>query len=82
MKQQDTADQTEPDTTEPVPPPRQLQHETGLNVGGPCTRCGLVYSRKTAYTPCFVEGDTLDTWRARNPEALDGADPGKTPVQP
>lgn len=37
------------------PPPRQLQHETKWGPGGPCRRCGLRYSTKTAYVPCFVE---------------------------
>ena len=39
-------------------------------VGGPCRRCGLVYSVKTAYTPCFEEGDTLETWQARQNEII------------
>lgn len=34
-------------------------------IGGPCSRCGLAYSPKTAYVPCFDEGDTFETWRAR-----------------
>lgn len=45
---------------------QQLRHDPAV-VGGPCRRCGLVYSPKTAYTPCFEEGDTLETWKARQP---------------
>jgi len=53
--------------------PRQLQHATQLGPGGPCRRCGLSYSPRTAYIPCFLEGDTLATWLARNAEALGGS---------
>lgn len=49
---------------------RQLQHDTGPQGGQPCRRCGLRYSIKTAYVPCFLEGDTYQTWYAR----LDGDD--------
>lgn len=48
---------------------RQLQHITP-SVGDACARCGLVYSSKTAYVPCFEEGDTFETWKARQPEAI------------
>ncbi len=44
------------------------QHRTE-RTGGPCVRCGLVYSPETAYIPCFAEGDTLETWLERHPEA-------------
>ena len=51
--------------------PKQLQHDTpGPGGGKPCRRCGMVYSPKTAYVPCFVEGDTRETWLARLPEEL------------
>ena len=48
---------------------RQLQHDT-VATGGPCKRCGLSYSQKTAYVPCFEEGDTWESWKARQPEEL------------
>jgi len=48
---------------------RQLVHDTVVT-GGPCRRCGLSYSTKTAYVPCFEEGDTWETWKARQPEEL------------
>lgn len=54
---------------------KQLQHDTGphdtgLHVTGPyveqlCKRCGLRYSPETAYVSCFEEGDTHETWLAR-----------------
>jgi hypothetical protein len=58
---------------------KQLQHVPSGpgGVGGPCARCGLVYSIKTAYTPCFKEGDTFETWQARQNEVascIDGVD--------
>jgi hypothetical protein len=53
--------------------PNQLQHDTGPSGGQPCRRCGMSYSPSTAYIPCFIEGDTLATWLARNAEALSGA---------
>lgn len=43
----------------------QLQHDTGPEGGQPCRRCGLRYSPATAYVPCFQEGDTYETWFAR-----------------
>jgi hypothetical protein len=46
---------------------KQLQHDT---LGGLCRRCGLSYSPKTAYVPCFVESDTRETWLARLPDEL------------
>jgi len=30
--------------------------------GTPCKRCGLIYSIKTAYTPCLEEGQTWEEW--------------------
>ena len=47
----------------------QLQHAP-KRTGGPCVRCGLSYSSKTAYVPCFEEGDTFETWKVRQPEEL------------
>jgi|HubBroStandDraft_2_1064218.scaffolds.fasta_scaffold04622_2 hypothetical protein len=44
---------------------KQLQHDTGPEGGQPCRRCGIRYSPKTAYVPCFEEGDTLETWMGR-----------------
>jgi hypothetical protein len=56
---------------------QQLQHGGSNDVPGhPCSRCGLRYSRATAYIPCFEEGDTLSTWQARHQEALDACPPG------
>ena len=46
---------------------QQLQHDP-VRLGGPCRRCALKYIVKTAYIPCFVEGDTYGTWLARLPE--------------
>ncbi len=46
---------------------QQLQHDP-VPLGGPCRRCGLKYSVKNAYIPCFVEGDTYGSWLARLPE--------------
>ncbi len=46
---------------------QQLQHDP-TRLGGPCRRCSLKYTVKTAYIPCFVEGDTYGTWLARLPE--------------
>lgn len=54
----------------------QLQHLTPSQPGYPCRRCGLRYSRATAYIPCFEEGDTLTTWQARHQETLDACPPG------
>lgn len=65
-------------TEEVSAPPRQLQHDTGPRGGQPCRRCGMSYSPRTAYIPCFVEGDTLATWLARNAEALGSS--GRSPV--
>ena len=48
---------------------RQFRHDTP-SLGAPCSRCGLVYSQKTAYVPCFEEGDTFETWKAKQPEEL------------
>jgi hypothetical protein len=55
---------------------KQLQHiPSGPGgVGGPCKRCGLVYSIKTAYTPCFEEGDTFEIWQARQNEVIPDLD--------
>ncbi len=47
----------------------QLQHVTDPP-GTPCRRCGLVYSMKTSQVPCFEEGDTYETWYARQNEAV------------
>lgn len=47
----------------------QLQHDTP-RAGAPCLRCGLKMSQKTAYIPCFIEGDTLKTWVARHARSL------------
>ena len=41
------------------------------DTGEPCERCGLIYSPATAYIPCFDEGDTLETWKARYAERPD-----------
>jgi hypothetical protein len=54
--------------TETTQEPKQIQH--AAVDGHPCTRCGIKYSQKTAYIPCFVEGDTLKTWVARNADTL------------
>lgn len=48
---------------------QQLQHNPS-HTGGPCQRCGLSYSIKTAYVSCFEEGDTFETWRARQNEGV------------
>jgi hypothetical protein len=48
---------------------KQLQHCPHPE-GGPCCRCGLRYSLKTSYIPCFEEGDTFETWKARQNEAV------------
>lgn len=48
---------------------KQLQHQINAP-GAPCNRCGLVYSHETAYIACFEEGDTFDTWLARQPDKL------------
>lgn len=53
----------------------QLQHDP-TRLGGPCRRCSLKYTAKTAYIPCFEEGDTFGTWLARlNEEARELAAP-------
>lgn len=70
MKQPDDMVTTEPVTEEGNAIPKQLQHGSEGGAGHPCKRCGLVYSSKTAYVPCFVEGDTLETWLARHSETL------------
>ena len=48
---------------------RQFRHDSS-SIGDPCGRCGLVYSRETAYVPCFEEGDTFETWKAKQPEEI------------
>ena len=48
---------------------KQLSHDP-LYGGGPCRRCGLRYSIANSYVPCFEEGDTLETWRARQNEGV------------
>jgi len=48
---------------------RQFRHDS-TSIGAPCGRCGLVYSPKTAYVPCFEEGDSFETWKARQPVEL------------
>ena len=48
----------------------QLQHDTGPEGGRPCSRCGLRFSPKVAYVPCFEEGDTLTTWMERQSDAV------------
>jgi hypothetical protein len=48
----------------------QLQHDTGPSGGGPCSRCGIRYSRATAYLPCFEKGDNLKAWVARHAETI------------
>lgn len=53
----------------------QLTHSTSLP-GLPCSRCGIRYSRHTAYIPCFEQGDTLVTWQERHQETLDACPPG------
>jgi len=50
-------------------PRRQLQH-LPFEAGGPCRRCGIRYSMKTSYVPCFEEGDTFETWAIRQNEAV------------
>jgi uncharacterized coiled-coil protein SlyX len=47
----------------------QLKHEQSA-VGEPCRRCGVPCSRETANVPCFEEGDTWETWKARQPSEL------------
>lgn len=57
----------------------QLTHDTPSHVSviaHACRRCGIRYSRSTAYIPCFEEGDTLKTWQARHQETLDACPPG------
>lgn len=49
---------------------KQLQHNTGPFGGQPCSRCGVKYNSKTAYLPCFEEGDTLKIWVNRHAETL------------
>lgn len=39
-------------------------------VGEPCRRCGIPCSKKTIDVPCFEEGDTFETWKARQPAEL------------
>jgi hypothetical protein len=48
---------------------QQLVHEQVV-VGEPCRRCGTPCSRETADVPCFEEGDTFETWKARQPAEL------------
>jgi hypothetical protein len=43
----------------------QSEMHTPETVGGPCKRCGLSYSLKTAYVDCFADGDTFQSWAAR-----------------
>lgn len=38
--------------------------------GGPCSRCGLRYSAKTAYVGCFLPGDTFEDWFKRLPQDI------------
>lgn len=47
----------------------RMQHNP-IYVGGPCRHCGLSYAIKTAYTPCLEDGETLESWRARQSEAV------------
>jgi hypothetical protein len=47
----------------------RMQHSP-IHAGGPCKHCGLTYSSKTAYVPCLEDGETLETWRARQNEAV------------
>ncbi len=58
---------------------QQLPHDTGPGPifgpmgsegGRPCSRCGLRYSSKLAYVPCFEDGDTLVTWMDRQSDAV------------
>lgn len=46
---------------------KQLHHDPNP-LGGPCRRCGIKYTERTAHIPCFVEGDTYGSWLARLPE--------------
>lgn len=48
----------------------QLSHDTGPEGRQACKRCGVKYSSKTAYLPCFEEGDDLKTWVARNADLI------------
>ncbi len=50
----------------------QMQHATGPSGGQPCSRCGIRFSSKTSYLPCFEVGDDLKAWVARNADALAG----------
>jgi len=54
---------------------KQLQHDTGPEGGRPCSRCGLRFSPKLAYVPCFEEGDTLVTWMERQSDEVLAAMP-------
>jgi hypothetical protein len=48
-----------------VRPLREPLQHAPMSIGGPCRRCGLRYSPKISYVACFEEGDTLETWMAR-----------------
>ncbi len=51
-----------------------LQHDTQVP-GAPCSRCGLRYSRETAYVACFLPGDTLEDWLSRQSDVVLDATP-------
>lgn len=38
--------------------------------GKPCTKCGLRYSRETAYVDCLNDGETYEAWWARQNDAV------------
>jgi len=46
-----------------------MTHDQAV-MGEPCRRCGIPCSRETADVPCFEEGDTFETWKARQPAEL------------
>lgn len=46
-----------------------MKHEQTA-VGEPCRRCGIPCIRETSGVPCFEEGDTFETWKARQPAEI------------
>jgi hypothetical protein len=47
-----------------------LPHDSGPQGGRPCSRCGIHYSSKTTYLPCFNHGDNLQAWVARYADTI------------
>lgn len=48
----------------------QLEHVPDDHPPAACQRCGLISSPRTQGIKCFVEGDDLQSWQARNAVAL------------